>query len=213
MNHMADSDRLKSYEAAVAAVADERALVCSRHPERPAEMLCPECEPLFSIGDFTVSESIAFWAHVAGFAAGAAAGTLLYRQKTGALRERELNDRQASTEAWNEFLAAPDGRRALSAACPPDENGALARPIPLRPGTYLTDPLSLAGTGKGSERFLHGKRRAQLFVPRKTGPGSLPLRLFLQQLRDFIHRQTDSQTFPMPPRVRAFLPDGEFRAW
>jgi membrane associated rhomboid family serine protease len=80
----------------------------------------------FSLGDVTVSESVAFWAHVAGFAAGALAGPLLYWQKNGARCRAERLAQQALSRGWGSFLASGrSGSLDLAHAVedrPPDAN-------------------------------------------------------------------------------------------
>jgi membrane associated rhomboid family serine protease len=79
---------------------------------RPLLITLPACVVLglwflgqlyFSIEFNTSSESIAFWAHVAGFAAGTGAGTFLYRQLKHAFRRAAIADLAPLSRAWTAF--------------------------------------------------------------------------------------------------------------
>ncbi len=142
---------------------------------------------LFTLGVMGAMPKIAFWAHVAGFAAGAAAGTLLNLDRRRRLRRWSARAKTPMQTAWSHWIAG----RPLPAQTVLDENPQV-HPDARATRTFMEAALSLAQNPGRAGPLLKAFRQASDYHN-----DALQVSLYLRMIRSLdpgdvppaIHRQ------------------------
>ena len=167
---------------------------------RPLVVTLPACVVLgfwfvgqlyASLGGAAGSADIAFWAHVAGFAAGTAAGTLLHGQSRRAFLRRRTNALRPLADAWAAAFAgrSQDGRTACEAFRNTGSDMIFQKDRPLL--TALLERGPRGDRGKMEEALLRAFQKAD-----NAGNHARVVTVYLQMLKGldrrsmpaFVHR-------------------------
>lgn len=132
-----------------------------------------------SLGLVGQTVGIAFWAHVGGFVAGAALGTLLYGMKHKQLREAEEAARRPLGDAWQQYLNHDAETAAVTLQQIPDIATDQIR------GTRKLLAGILQAEVNGEAPLAHGNLALAVKQAKEYGDGAKSLTAYLQMLRLF----------------------------